>query len=68
MSEPVTLPASVIELPTPPRSKWTRQYLAFRQLLPQLLSTHRGLYVAVHDGKVVDSGDDKLSLAMRVWL
>ena len=34
MSEPITLPAPVIELTTPPRTKWEREYQAFRRLLP----------------------------------
>lgn len=66
MSQPTTLPAPVIDLPLPPRTKWEREYQAFRKLLPQLLTTHRGQYVAVHEGQVVDSGDDKLALALRV--
>ena len=35
-------------------------------LLPQLLATHRDKYVAVHNEQVVDSGDDKVALALRV--
>jgi hypothetical protein len=65
VSEPTTLPAPFVELP-PPRTKWEREFQAFQQLLPQLLPTHRGRYVAVHEGQVVDSGDDKLALALRV--
>jgi hypothetical protein len=66
MSEPITLPAPILEVPSPPRTKWGQEYQAFRRLLPQLLTTHRGCYVAVHGGHVVDSGDDKLALALRV--
>jgi hypothetical protein len=67
MSDPVTYPAPVLELPGPPENKWEREHLAFLRLLPSLLETHRGKYVAVHDGQVVDSGDDELALASRVW-
>jgi hypothetical protein len=56
----------MLQLPTPPRSKWELEYQAFQRLLPQLLATHRGGYVAIHGGQVVDSGNDKLALAMRV--
>jgi uncharacterized protein (DUF3084 family) len=66
VNEPITLPAPVVKLPAPPPTKWEREYQAFRRLLPQLLATHRGQYVAIHEGKVVDSGDDKLALALRV--
>ena len=48
-----------------PRTKWEREYQAFRKLLPELLTTHRGKYVAVHEGKVIDSGDDRLALVFR---
>ncbi len=66
MSESITLPAPVIEVPPPPRSKWDREFQAFRRQLPQLLPTHRGCYVAIHEEKVVDSGNDKLTVALRV--
>ena len=66
MSEPITFPATVLDLPVPRRNKWEHEYLAFRRLLPQLLATHKGQYVAIHDGQVVDCGEDKLALALRV--
>jgi hypothetical protein len=67
VSEPITLSAPAIELTVPPpRSKWEREYQAFQRLLPQLLATHKGQYVAIHEGQVVDSGDKKLDLALRV--
>lgn len=52
--------------PPPPRSKWEREYRAFRRLLPQLLATHRGRYVAVHDGQVLDADTDEMALILRV--
>ena len=66
MSDVITLPAPDIQLLAPPRTKWEREYQAFRRLLPQLLTTHQGKYVAIHEEQVVDSGDDKLALALRV--
>src|SRR5262249_11312531 len=65
MSKPETLPAPVIDVP--PRNKWEREYRAFLRLLPELLKTHRGKYVAVHEERVVDSGDDEIALTMRVY-
>jgi hypothetical protein len=65
MSEPETLPAPVID--RPPRNKWEREYRAFLRLLPELLKTHRGKYVAVHEEAVVDSGDDEIALTLRVY-
>ncbi len=68
MSEPETFPAPVLGPTVPPtRSKWEREYRAFLQLLPQLLTTYRGQYVAVHDGQVIDTGDDEIALALRVY-
>src|SRR4051812_12853963 len=47
-------------------TRYQREYEAFQRLLPGLLETHRGKYVAVHDGQVVDSGDDDIALTERV--
>jgi hypothetical protein len=52
---------------TPPElSKGEREYQTFLRLLPQLLGTHRGQYVAIHDGQMVDSDADDLALIQRV--
>jgi hypothetical protein len=67
MSEPSTVPTLTVELTPPPQSKWEREYRAFLQQLPELLKTQRGNYVAFHDGRLVDYGDDELALASRVW-
>jgi hypothetical protein len=66
VSELNILPAPVFELPGVQQTKWEREYQAFRQLLPQLRATHRGRYVAIHEGQVVASGYDKLALALEV--
>jgi hypothetical protein len=52
---------------TPPElSKGEREYQAFLRLLPQLLGTHQGRYVAVHEGQVIDSDADDIALIQRV--
>ena len=61
--EPWTRPAVPTALPRDP--KWEREYVAFQRLLPELLKTHRGKYVAIHDGEVVESGDDELAVVRR---
>ncbi len=66
MTEPVTLPAPVIERAPRAQSKWEQEYEAFIRLLPELLRTHRGRYVAVHDQRVIDSDDDPIALIKRV--
>ena len=65
MNQLETLPAPVI--PTAPIDKWEREKRAFHRLLPGLLSTHNGHYVAIHDGHVVESGNDKLKVGGRAY-
>lgn len=65
MSQLDTLPAPV--LPSGPEDKWGREQRAFRGILPELLKTHRGQFVAVHECRVVESGDDKLAVAGRAY-
>jgi hypothetical protein len=45
---------------------WEEERAAFHRLKPQLLQTHKGLYVAIHGGQVVDADADNLALAWRV--
>ena len=66
MNETNTLPAPVLNGSVASDRKWNREYAAFRRLLPQLLATHQGKFVAIHGEQVVDSGDEKLPLALRV--
>lgn len=67
MSEPVTYPAVSLTIPIPAHNKWEREYRAFLHMLPELLRSHRGKYVAVHDGRVVDEGEDKIALALGAY-
>lgn len=75
MNETDILPAPMIALrtipaippPEPDDPKLKREYRAFLQMLPELLKTHYGQYVAVHEGKVVESGDDKLEVIARAY-
>src|SRR5438445_4098975 len=60
-----SLPAP--NLPEHDESKWRSEQRAFRRQLPDLLKTHRHQYVAIHDGKVVESGNDKLAVAGRAY-
>jgi hypothetical protein len=65
MSQLDTLPAP--NLPTLPDDKWHQEKRAFHQLLAGLLATHRGQYVAIHEGKVVESGAEKLEVGGRAY-
>jgi len=66
MNETDVLPAPQIDWP-PPVTKWERERRAFHRLLPSLLATHRDKFVAIHNEQVVDSGDDKIELALRAY-
>ncbi len=54
------------DVPPPPLSKGEREYRAFQRLLPQLLTAHRGKYVAIHEEQPVDSDADDVVLILRV--
>jgi hypothetical protein len=43
-----------------------REVAAFEQLRPSLLKRYSGLYVAIYQGEVIASGDDKLALLDQV--
>jgi len=40
---------------------------AYEQLRPELLITHRGQWVAIHNGFVVDSDPDQRALVKRIY-
>jgi hypothetical protein len=65
MNDVDTIPAPTI--PIPRKSKLNEEQEAYRRLLPDLLKTHRDLYVAIHEGQVVESGPDKLAVAATAY-
>jgi hypothetical protein len=66
-SETATLPAPAVDLRPAVRDKWVREFEAFQRLLPELLESHPGQYVVIHEGRVVDTGQDDLALALRFF-
>ena len=66
MSETIITPIFDVSVPVPALSKGEREYRAFLHMLPGLLATHRGQYVAVHEGQVVDSDANDIILIQRV--
>ncbi|MFB0535734.1 MAG: hypothetical protein ACETWR_12225 [Anaerolineae bacterium] len=40
---------------------------AFQRLLPELLKTHKGQFVAIHKGEMVDADTDNRELAKRIY-
>ena len=67
MSDHDLLPAPEIQQLHTSDPKWEREFAAFVRLKPSLLSSYRGKYVAIHEGKVVDSGDDQIAVALRAY-
>jgi hypothetical protein len=65
MSQIDTLAAPVV--PTQEDDKWHREKSAFFRLLPDLLKSHKGLFVAIHGGQVVEAGPDKLEVGGRAY-
>jgi hypothetical protein len=66
-TEQITFAPPLIDLTAPPPGKWANEYQAFRRLLPSLLLTHRGQFVAIHEGQVIGCGPDKLMTALEAF-
>ena len=67
MNETAIVEMPAVVLPDPPQTtKFERERAAFYRLLPDLLATHRGQYVAIHDEQVVDSGPVRGEVVCRV--
>ena len=66
MTEALTLPPPELSTSPSATTKWEREYQAFIRLLPTLLQSHRGKFVAIHGEQVVDSNDDPIALIKRV--
>lgn len=64
--EALDAPVIVVD---PPRgdARWRAERDAFLRLLPSLLATDRGRYVAVHGGSVIVAGDDEVEVAMEAY-
>ena len=67
MNDVTILPAPEIEPLVTRETAWERERRAFFQLLPSLLKTNPGQYVAVHDGTVVASGSDRINVALDAY-
>jgi hypothetical protein len=67
MLETQIFPAPAIASIPPADPKWEAERRAFLQLLPALMMTHRGKYVAIHQGKVVETGEDQVKVALAAY-
>jgi hypothetical protein len=61
------LPAFDTAPPGPPPNVLADEERAFARLLPELLTTHKGQYVAILGGKVVGCGADKIAVAKQAY-
>ena len=51
---------------TPENRKWLKEVAAYDAMWKDLLKTHKGKFVAIHNGEVVDCDDDDKALLRRV--
>lgn len=61
------MPAPDVAPSATPLDKLEREAIAFGRLLPSLLPQYRNRYVAIHEGKVVGSGDDLVTVARAAY-
>ena len=67
MSDMTTLPAPDLSLKEATHAAWEEEQGAFLRLLPTLLATHRGRYVAVHHGCVIAEGPEQVEVAKQAY-
>jgi hypothetical protein len=67
MSDVNTLPAPDLSLKEAVRSAWEDERRAFLRLIPALLDSHRGRYVAVHHGSIIAEGADQVEVAKQAY-
>jgi hypothetical protein len=67
MERVTLLPAPEIVTGSIEETDWERERRGFQRLLPSLLATYPGQYVAVRDGAVVASGTDRITVALEAY-
>ena len=67
MSDMTTLPAPDLSVKEATHAAWEEEQRAFLRLLPTLLATHRGRYVAVHHGCVIAEGPEQVEVAKQAY-
>jgi hypothetical protein len=67
MNDVTILPAPEIQPAVAEESPWERERRAFFRLLPSLLETHPGQYVAVHRGTVIIGGGDRIGVTLDAY-
>jgi Family of unknown function (DUF5678) len=67
MDDATTLPAPELSLEGTAQGAWGEERRAFFRLLPTLLASHPGKYVAVYKGSVVAVGPDQVEVARQAY-
>ena len=67
MSDVDTLPAPDFARKQGAYPAWEEERRAFIRLLPTLLPTHAGKYVAVHNASVIAEGWDQIDVAKQAY-
>jgi hypothetical protein len=67
MSDAIEYLAPDLSVVETPETAWERDRRAFWNLLPELRRSHDGQYVAIHDGKVVASGSERVPVALEAY-
>jgi hypothetical protein len=67
MSVTDIMPAPDLKPLLPAMSKLERERAAFQRMLPELLRQYRNRYVAIHEEKVVGSGDELTTVALAAY-
>ncbi len=67
MSAIETLPAPEVSPPVVSDERWRRERTAFAKLLPELLATSAGEFVAIHNEQVVTKGKNKIQVARQAY-
>ena len=62
-----TLPAPDLSLTETTPASWQIERRAFLRLLPSLLATHQGQYVAVYQERVIAEGPDQIEVAKQAY-
>ncbi len=67
MNDVNTHPAPDLTFSHGTHTTWEREHQAFVKLLPTLLGTHKGQYVAIHNASVIAQGPDQVEVAMSAY-
>jgi hypothetical protein len=67
MREVDILPAPDLDLTQGSQPGWEAERRSFYRLLPTLLATHRGKFVAIHNSSVVAEGLDQIDVAKQAY-